>query len=122
MGSVQQKFILLTLAFAVMASTPALSYHSLHRGRPLIVFPESDRCWKYITRVQGCQHEIFAAFGKDKGQFNISAKCCQAIQGLPRGCGIWIFGGRAFLPSFSYNVHNYCAAEGFTPTPPPINN
>lgn len=126
MGSVQQKLLLLTLAIAVMASTLAFARLNdwdpltrspesawLYDRNPLTRSPESEKCWKHIKRVDGCQHELFAAFGQDKlDQIFLSFKCCQAIQRLPRRCGIWIFGGRAFVPSFATNVHEYCALIG----------
>lgn len=42
----------------------------------------------HYVSVEGCQHEIFEAFDKDKDQIDISPKCGQAIQGLPRRYGI----------------------------------
>lgn len=132
MGSVQQKLLLLTLLIAVMASTPVFAWLDdqdpltrspesarLYYRNPLSRSPESERCWKHIKRVEGCQHELFSAFGQDKlDQIFLSFKCCQAIQRLPRRCGIWIFGGRAFVPSFATNVHEYCALIGVnTPRP-----
>ncbi len=33
----------------------------------------------HYVSVEGCQHEIFEAFDKDKDQIDISPKCGQAI-------------------------------------------
>lgn len=124
MGSIQQKLIILvlTLAFAIMASTPALgalSYEILEPDRrflrnPLTVFPEANKCWNYINRVEGCQHEIFTAFGKGRDKMHVTPKCCKAIRMLPKSCAIWILGGRSFIPSSAYNVYDYCGSRRVT--------